>query len=362
MSVTVLGGSAMLAGPPETMSEVFFCNLCDQSVPLVEIQDGTALRVENRVLCAACRALLAQGGGRRRGYGGMLAALLACGALGVVGWLWYEGREQRSGADARWGGELSQLRGELAQLGKDLRGRADQEQAERALIGTQVGALRDEVTAATSAAAAQATELTEALAPLQPLPQLLDELRRRTDDLEAGASVAEDRQRSARSALDSLREQVAALNEQLTAAQTAKAEQQAAAATSFSPEVAALLRDLQHEDGRVRYAALEKLEKVQDERLLPHVYPLLADPYEFVRFLAASLLGDWNVRPAAPHLIEALLDEKNFVRDAAARSLRRITGQSIPFDKDAPEAERQQAYQAWKTWWEQNGAGFVSAG
>ena len=46
------------------MPEVYFCNLCDQSVPLVEIEEGKARRVGDRVLCHTCRTLLGTSIGR----------------------------------------------------------------------------------------------------------------------------------------------------------------------------------------------------------------------------------------------------------------------------------------------------------
>ncbi|TAH38550.1 MAG: HEAT repeat domain-containing protein [Planctomycetota bacterium] len=344
------------------MSEVFFCNVCDQSVPLVEIEDGAAARVEGRVVCRQCLALLAQASGAatRRG-GGWVALVLGVLALAAAGLAWYDQEGKRDAVAAELRAELGEVRVQLRAAAAQQQERGARESEERALIGNQVAALRDEVAQARMQGEQRAAALALSLEALAPVGGQLDQLRGRLDDVEATLSVVEDRQRAMRSAQDSLRDQVGALSEQLSAQRSAQAQEEAGAAASFPPEVAALLRDLQHEDGRVRYDALEKLEKLRDPRLLPHVYPLLADPYEFVRFLAASLLGDWGARAATPHLIETLLDEKNFVRAAAASSLRRITGQTIPFDKDAPEDERRKSYEAWKLWWQENGEAFLKA-
>ncbi|RMH04126.1 MAG: HEAT repeat domain-containing protein [Planctomycetota bacterium] len=344
------------------MAEVHFCNLCDRSVPLAEVQDGSCARSGERLLCPDCLELLGRAGLGRAGGGLAWAALVAA----LLGWaaaalLWWQ--LQVSGDELE--GSLNLARGELD--------RAVAEAGERAAAGDaalaeDLSLVREEVLTLRRAQEDLAATVEGGFARLQsglealaPLAAAQDELAQRFGRVEATLSVVEDRQRSNRANLDGLRDRIQAL-EAATAALAAAAPP--AEEETFSGEVSALLRKLQDEDPEVRYGALEKLSSIPDERLLPHLYPLLADPYEFTRFLAAHTFGEWDARPAVPHLIEALLDEVAFVREAAVRSLRRITGQNFGYQHDGEgeqaRAAREAAYRQWKSWWEANGAAFLA--
>lgn len=345
------------------MPEVFFCNLCDQSVPMVEVEDGAAVRAADRVLCRQCRSLLegAAPAGRRAGAWLALVFLVAAVGLAAAGVALYQQRRDRQWHTESLGVSARQWREEVASVRALAETSSERAAGERALLASQLNALRDELGQRAQDTSEKLAALEASLAALNQIAADVEALRAGQGRAEASLTLLEERQRALRAAQDSLRDQVVALHEEVQQRVQEAQKRAASPEATFSPEVASLLRQLQHEDGRVRYDALEKLEKLQDPRLLPHVYPLLADPYEFVRFLAARLLGEWEARPAVPHLIEALLDEKNFVREAASWALRRITLQNIPFDKDAPEAARRQAYGAWKAWWAENGEEFLRA-
>ncbi|MBC8327673.1 MAG: HEAT repeat domain-containing protein [Planctomycetes bacterium] len=344
------------------MAEVHFCSLCDRSVPLAEVQDGSSARVGDRLLCPDCLDLLAKadskgGGGGALGVLALVAALLGWAAVAV---LWFRIGDTGEDLGTKIDGARGDLSGQIQDSAEVAAVAVQQSGEDLALAREDLRALRESHDALRSSTDLGLEELRASLAGMAPLAAEQDKLAQRFGTFEATLSLVDDRQRASRSNQEALRDRLKRL-EDMTAALAAAAPK--TDENAFSAEISALLRKLQDEDPEVRYGALEKLSAMQDERLLPHLYPLLADPYEFTRFLAAHTFSEWDARPAVPHLVEALLDEVTFVREAAVRALRRITGQSFGYQHEgdgAPaKAERQAAYQLWKTWWQANGAEFL---
>jgi hypothetical protein len=79
---------------------------------------------------------------------------------------------------------------------------------------------------------------------------------------------------------------------------------------------------------------------------------------QFKRLRAARLIADlaqpWDI----PDLIDLLADDDGNVRFYAARGLMRLVPDEEPLTperwRDAPAAERKEALQAWRDWWEKN--------
>lgn len=80
-----------------------------------------------------------------------------------------------------------------------------------------------------------------------------------------------------------------------------------------------LLRDLKHEDWRVRYAALEDLTPTAE--LLPELKAALHDPKLHIRRLAVVYLGDLRTPEAKELLYEAMADSAPAVRRTAGDTL-----------------------------------------
>ncbi len=351
-------GAAIL----RSMADVHFCNLCDRSVPLAEVQDGSSVRLGDRLLCPDCLELIGKadvggGGGGGLGVVSLVAALLGWAA---AIFLWFQIGSASDGLDGQIGDTKGELTGQIEASAIASAAAAQGNREDLALLREELQVLRDGHEALGQATSLGLEEAQSSLAGLAPLAAEQDKLSQRFGKFEATLSVVEDRQRASRSNQEGLRDRLKRL-EDMTDALAAAAPKEDESA--FSAEISALLRKLQDEDPEVRYGALEKLSAMQDERLLPHLYPLLADPYEFTRFLAAHTFSEWDARPAVPHLVEALMDEVTFVREAAVRALRRITGQNFGYqhegDGEQAKAERQAAYELWKTWWQANGAEFL---
>ncbi len=344
------------------MADVHFCNLCDRSVPLDEVQDGSCAQVGERLICPECLDLLGVAGTSSGGRGLALAGIGLVAVLAVVlGLLWTRTDEVAQDLSGRLNTAEQALETRAGELA-GARAEADEALAgELALVRQEVQYLRAAADELGGRIDLGLAELGASVAALEPLVDQQDELAQGQIRMEATLSVVEDRQRASRGNLEGLRDRIQRLEDRTEAlAAAAPSDDQ----NEFSGEISGLLRKLQDEDPEVRYAALEKLSAMQDERLLPHLYPLLADPYEFTRFLAAHTFSEWDARPAVPHLVEALLDEVSFVREAAVRALRRITGQNFGYqhegDDQAARDARRTAYESWRMWWEANSAAFLN--
>ena len=341
------------------MAEVHFCNLCDQSIPLAEIETGRSVRIGDRVLCGQCRDVVARAvPGRAGGGGAFWPAVLALLGWGAAALVWFDARSERGELQAALDGLAATSRAQGEEQSDELQRIGDALNEKLALQQSAVAALQDGQSRLEGELRTKVGDLQQSFDAWSEYPAEQERMLARLSQLEAGLSVVEDRQRAQRSTQESMRDELGRIGDRMERVAAATA-QENPADSPFSPEVSGLLRKLQDDDPEVRYSTLEKLAALQDERLLPHLYPLLADPYEFTRFLAAHTFGDWDAQPAVPHLIEALLDEVGFVREAAVRSLRRVTGQNFGYDHETDAEKRRRGYEAWKTWWDANGEAFL---
>ena len=293
---------------------------------------------------------------------GLIGTVLAVLALLAAVWVWWDHGEkqqsfrlemqsafttQREGYDSKLDVKLTQIRELLDQ--------------ESGLTATQLTTISDRLATLSQDAEKQFEELRTQTEQFAQFALEMESLGKRLGQAEASLQVLGERQREQRGAQESLRDQIDLLGVQLREMAERGPASSGAAEEAFAPKITALLRQLQSDDEDERLDALEKLSGQNDDRLIPHLIPLLTDPYEFNRFYAAKTMGDWRAKSSVPHLIESLLDEIAFVRQAAAQSLRQITGQNFGYDYQAEEDARKSAYESWKTWWSTNGKTFLGS-
>lgn len=340
------------------MTEVHFCNLCDQSVPQDQLEAGSAVRHAGRILCENCRDVLtlSTGGSRPRSRGGAAALLI----VGLIGWaaaayVWLEQEDLRM--DAKLQAETSGVRLQTELLALESRvGERLARLDERASVqDASLALLRQDQARAAEALQVQLGALERSTERIPDLADLVERGEARIRDVEAARTLIGQEVTDLRALLEVVRGGVSSLEERIAAAPAA------APSADFPREVEDLLAQLRDADALQRSIALEKLGKLSDPRLIAYVEPLLRDSYEMNRFYAATSLGAWHADSSVPALIEALQDEYSLVRKAANDSLLLITGQDHGFDAKAPESERRKAYERWKSWMAQ-AAGRASAG
>lgn len=120
------------------------------------------------------------------------------------------------------------------------------------------------------------------------------------------------------------------------------------------------LPDLQHANGGLRLEAVYALGETEDPDVLPHLTPMLLDEDLFVRMATARMLDELGVKSAVPALIEALDDVQGAVREAAVVALRRITGEDMGFNPVGSDVDRAKRLKAWRDWWKRRGDDFLT--
>jgi HEAT repeat protein len=125
--------------------------------------------------------------------------------------------------------------------------------------------------------------------------------------------------------------------------------------------LAAHVKKLGDADAAVRFEAVDALISSKNLAVLPRLLPMARDSDSFVRRLTIEGLLDFKHPDAVEELLVALGDSDVSVAETAWNSLKKLTGQKIPFDAAAPSKDaRQRAQQRWQEWWEKNKATFGS--
>jgi hypothetical protein len=151
-----------------------------------------------------------------------------------------------------------------------------------------------------------------------------------------------------------------ALAEKITAIETAPpvvAAAEPTPAAAAAPETAwhQQLEGLKSDSDSARWEAVTALGATKDPQTLPYLTPMLKDKYLFVRMATARVLGEMGFKSSVPALIDALDDEESAVREAVNLALRTITGKDFKFDPLAIDAERARRVKAWRDWWKKEG-------
>lgn len=365
------------------MNEIYFCDLCNESVPLVDLERGLATRVKGRVVCATCHRAMgsavampsadstappappsvpAAGSIHSHGHahasshsapGGAVAALtfgvVALGVAVTVG-VWSRGaleeaRAQR-GADLK---EASARHDALVlrvesneQAGSALRSSLEERAlAEIASLRAELGTLRGDLSGLQATASERAAALGASVAQLE---LALQKVERHDAELLTLQQHVVEVQANLQALTQQLEQALARSPAGLGASEPAPAE---------DPAWLALLEQLRSANVSERYVALVGLSQSRDPRATSVVLPLLKDADIFLRMAAARALGDLASGEAIPGLIDALDDEEALVREAAYLSLRALTARDLPFDAQSPDAaERAKRIKAWREWWD----------
>ena len=365
------------------MSEIYFCDLCNESVPLVDLDMGRATRLKGRVVCATCH----------RAMGTVAAApiadptapaahapLPAPGSIHSHGHTHAATHPSPSGAGAALTFGLVALAVAVT-VGVWARGALDEAASQRATDRQEERARHDSLLARLDAAsqsdsALRASFEERALADFSAVRGDLANLRGEVGSLQGLVSARVEELASSVARLELALQKVERHESELLTLQQHVVETQAAlqavsqrleqalarhpaglgaaeAAPTEDPAWLALLEQLRSANVSERYVALVGLSQSRDPRAASVVLSLLDDGDIFLRMAAARALGDLASPDAIPGLIDTLDDEEALVREAAYLSLRSITGRDLPFDAQSPDAaERAKRIKAWREWWD----------
>jgi hypothetical protein len=368
----------------EDFSDLPFCDLCNASVPLQDLESGAAVKVDGRTIGVCCRSRLpvedavasaagasdsaVPGGdqpvrwapeagpaphGESRILPAALVLLIAIAAAAIfLDHRVTQLEEQLDSSQIELLERLQQqdkllqaLQGEFDGVARTSRiagieGMLQSGTTERGVLAEQVRLLAQQVAAAE---AAMGERLARSDAARPDYGPALDDLRQQLQ--RQSISVA-----------------------QLLASPQSTVRQPEVEPAPVVPESAqGLAENLQHEVARLgdddpatRFQAADELLRSRDAKVVEYLLPMTRDQDLFVRRLVVEGLAAYRLAEVVDALLVSLADPEDIVRDTAWRSLKAITGQEIPFEAAGSAQARTRAQQRWQEWWERNRTSFGS--
>lgn len=361
--------------------KIYFCDICNESIPLKDLEMGTAITIRGKVICPHCNPQ--SGAGKplqatslsptlptyenrsRFGLSGVISVLaLAVGGAGLA--LFYLERENnqrklqtidplsRSQQDQSL--RLEKILDEQKQL------RADFERLREQLATDWKNSLEREKLILDS----KTDLMKERLEYLSDAAKQTEALRTRLDQFEAWRGATNQNFSSIKSDIEIFTKEIREVKEAVAKVSAVVSTPAAGfGANSDSPLMAPvpgwddILRRLKDTDSGVRWNAIIDLGQTGDPRAIPHLIPMLKDSDVFVRENAVRTLGDLDAKGAVGDLIEAMTDSERLVRESSYTVLKKITKQGLKFDPDARREERERSIQAWRDWWNANKSKFL---
>jgi len=335
--------------------KIYFCDGCNESIPLADIQAGQATTIKGKLFCRNCIPPGAGGGpapaapaAGRGAHPLLVAALLLL--AGYTVWRDMPGLRQVVGVqpagpgEPTHGGDSPALAGLTAQVGA-LRGELDELDRRGTFLRSDADALRS-----------TAADLGRGLDQVREGLDGLQRSQAETGQLIEKLHIQENALQSLQARIDTLADMVAATQNRVSAAEAA-----GTAAAPETPEVdpaqataaaerEQLRRQLKDPDASQRFDAVDRIGKGRMKDLAPDLIPMLKDEDQFVRSLVMQVLGDFGQADAVPALLDVLDDPSATIRKYAAEALVRLTGFDPQYDPKASKAERDKAVKRWKDW------------
>lgn len=110
---------------------------------------------------------------------------------------------------------------------------------------------------------------------------------------------------------------------------------------------------LKNENAMTRMGCAYVLGRIGNPQVIPDLKDLLDDDVAFVRYEAASQLGNLGSRDGYPVLVAGLEDENIRYRFKCFEALQALTGQTFDYSHNAAPERRQVSVEKWKAWLEQ---------
>ncbi|MGY8758493.1 MAG: HEAT repeat domain-containing protein [Planctomycetota bacterium] len=337
------------------MTELFFCNVCQQSVPQISLDTGSAVRHGDRVICPDCADTLVIATelepSKREWSISPIVIVFFTITWAVFAYMYVE-QQRFFDAVTASNKEAVSNNNRLSAANAELQSALENKIGDSA---TRAKIERDKLTSVIAngdnklrdALSRQAN----ALAEFESLPSQFSAMSSKLNLSQIEISTIAESAREIRAGQLVLRDKISAVERQVAAAPTPVDVEE----SSFDSRVQSILQDLESSDPNTRFAALEDIADHDDPNLVPYVAPLLYDSYEFCRYQAATTLRQWSALSATPQLIEALDDTFEFVRKEVNAALEAVTKNSVGYNHKDDDAARAASQQAWRDWWKNNG-------
>jgi len=379
--------------------KIHFCDLCNESVPQSDLDEGRSFLRKGRVICAKCDQIMGGGGApgastligsadpdtkidaaertsvapqsasdrtldgsdgsghlrnrgpvqyRIEGGGGLVAGFLSAVAVVLVAVVAVMLMDHIEGFSESVRDDVSAVQRDMAAAEGGLAARIESLKATSLLASENLDARFDALLEAREQRDRDSAER------LSVIDGRIGDLAERLSSLATTERSVADHARSLaalEAGLASLRLDMGQLAADLAARPVVVAVEPTPDAPT-GPIWMALVGDLASTNSGVRWNAVEDLGHTGDAAVVPYLLPVLNDEDTFVRMAAARVLGDLGGDESVGPLIDTLSDPAESVRDAAVASLRQITGQNFRFDPLGKQADRTKRIRAWRDWWE----------
>ncbi|MFO0984012.1 MAG: HEAT repeat domain-containing protein [Planctomycetota bacterium] len=350
--------------------KLYFCDICNESIPLGDLKENLATTIRGKLFCKTCNPLNTVPAAKPVPASALspLAVVLVGLLLAALGYYGYHTLSQQLAERDR---SVTDLTGRLQQLVA----RLDAETARTdGLVRKGVDRERVDALEAKHAQLAQLQEknrqdvarLEDLIARLQGFQekvtavelqqqQLGAEVQNVRNDMEG---VAHHLEQSIDKAITKLLLEIGSTRPGEGAASGTSAATPGKAAPEEQPiddEANKFITKLADKDPGIRWEALDKLAARHDRRFLPNILPMLKDSDTFVQFRAIGAVFELGAREAVGDLIALLRDSDVIVREEALNTLVRLTGnQQLVFKANAPVDEREKGVKQWEDWYEKN--------
>jgi hypothetical protein len=343
--------------------KIYFCDECNESIPLQDIKDSKAATLKGKIYCHNCNPLKEVESQKVQVRSTRLtnSMLVVVGVLLIVViclMLFQGGQKEDMVTTSKLNQALSQLDLRLQNHFEDL-------------ISSQAETLNETLGGQNEKISKLETELMEIRGDLLGLRaenenmsknfQSVTNVRERLDELilkqdEFATSLEEMGKRQARygGEIDDLETQYDSLTQTLKSGTFLAAGGGDAWETEQGGESArvdALKSKLESKDAGERFEAVYEVLDERVKEALVYVLPLIGDPDQFVQVGAIQTVGEFLYMESLPDLVKVLRDADATVRDEALRQLIRMTGQNdLSFDVRGSENEKEKAIRKWEKW------------
>ena len=355
--------------------KIYFCDICSESIPLRDLELGSAITIKGKVICQKCNpqgsatkplgaaSVAPVGTFAPASSSGLVGAIAVIGLLTGAGSLLLlfseresvktklsQSQEETRRGDHELAIKIEKALGELKSLAADL------ERAEKKLRSE----LQVEVEKERLSSENRTALLKERTDFLQESLRQTEALRNRFEQMEAWKGATSQNLSAIKADLENFNQEIRAVKEAAAKISTEGARVPLAGGGAQAglpiPGWEEILKRLKDSDPSMRWNAVIDLGQTGDPRAIPHLIPLLKDQDVFVRNNAALTLGELDAKSAIGDLIETLGDTEQVVRDSAFTVLKRLTKQTIKFDPFGKKEEREKGIAAWREWWNANKA------
>lgn len=354
--------------------KIYFCDGCNESIPLGDIQSGLVTTIKGKLFCRSCIPSGSLAGPTASAAPPTPASsgsrpLLVILVLVLLGWTAWRDQDLILGT-----GEEPAETTQAADPSDETRRRLMLIESEQFELREQNDSLSRELAGLSSALEAAGAE---AQARDKLTAGLSDDISRLGIAQQAAGQLVERVQINANDVatlelrVDALSQAVAAHEADLDlrgpdttpmvgVSNPSNDGAMTTSAPAVDPARMALLEDIRRllldpEPDR-RFEGVDEVERGNYRELADDLLPLLQDEDMFVRLHAMNVLGNFGHEPAVPVLFDVLEDGNASIRKSAAETLVRLTGYDPGFEHKGSAGDRSRAIQKWRDWYEQRGA------